>query len=76
MNRPNHLGPLMVSFALIGLAAFAALPVALELCVECTFPVNESLGAGLIWIWGQVCYRPRRGRLWAAVNVTQLATTL
>jgi FLVCR family MFS transporter 7 len=46
----------MMTFACgaVGFFAFAALPVGLELSVESTFPVNESLSAGLIWIFSQV----------------------
>ena len=44
--------PLPITPALTppGLAAFAILPVALELSVECTYPVNEGTSAGFLWV--------------------------
>eukprot|EP00043_Microstomoeca_roanoka_P001538 m.33335 g.33335 ORF g.33335 m.33335 type:complete len:480 (+) comp10875_c0_seq2:116-1555(+) len=53
MNKADNLAWLLVSCAVIGFFAFAALPVGLELSVECTFPVHEGLSAGLIWIVSQ-----------------------
>ena len=38
---------------LAGLAAFAILPVALELSVETTYPVNEGTSAGFLWVAAQ-----------------------
>ena len=32
------------------MAAFAILPVVLELSVECTYPVNEGTCAGFLWV--------------------------
>ena len=53
--------PLPQSFSLVCLAmgslgffSLAALPVALELSVECTYPVGESTSAGLMFLAGQL----------------------
>uniref|UniRef100_A0A8C4Z8T8 Solute carrier family 49 member 3 n=1 Tax=Gadus morhua TaxID=8049 RepID=A0A8C4Z8T8_GADMO len=40
--------------SLFGLFGFAIYPVAMELCVECTYPVGEATSTGLIFISGQV----------------------
>lgn len=38
--------------ALFGLFGFAAYPVAMELSVECSYPVGEATSAGLVFISG------------------------
>jgi FLVCR family MFS transporter 7 len=43
-----------ISTGMMGFFCFAALPVALELSVECTYPVSESTSAGLMWLVGQL----------------------
>eukprot|EP00049_Salpingoeca_infusionum_P006786 m.111332 g.111332 ORF g.111332 m.111332 type:complete len:480 (+) comp13443_c0_seq1:1288-2727(+) len=53
VNKPNRLAELIVANCIIGFFAFAALPVGMELCAECTFPVSEGLSAGLIWVFSQ-----------------------
>ncbi|XP_062853059.1 solute carrier family 49 member A3 [Trichomycterus rosablanca] len=40
--------------ALFGLFGFSIYPVAMELSVECSYPVGEATSAGLIFISGQV----------------------
>ncbi|XP_060771110.1 solute carrier family 49 member A3 [Neoarius graeffei] len=40
--------------ALFGLFGFATYPVAMELSVECSYPVGEATSAGLVFISGQV----------------------
>lgn len=60
MDRPHHFGLMCFACGAVGFCAFAALPVGLELSVESTFPVNESLSAGLIWIWSQVSLTRRK----------------
>ncbi|TPX66649.1 hypothetical protein CcCBS67573_g07760 [Chytriomyces confervae] len=44
---------LYVSAALIGMGAFCITPIALELGVECTYPVAEGTSAGLLQSAGQ-----------------------
>uniref|UniRef100_A0ABI7VV26 Major facilitator superfamily (MFS) profile domain-containing protein n=2 Tax=Felis catus TaxID=9685 RepID=A0ABI7VV26_FELCA len=39
--------------SLLGLFGFAVAPVAMELAVECSFPVGEGAAAGLIFVLGQ-----------------------
>ena len=53
-NRPNYFPVLMAACAVTGFASLGALPVALELCAEATFPVSEGVSAGLMWMGGQV----------------------
>lgn len=38
--------------ALFGLFGFATFPVAMELSVECSYPVGEATSAGLVFISG------------------------
>eukprot|EP00051_Salpingoeca_urceolata_P023579 m.401137 g.401137 ORF g.401137 m.401137 type:complete len:462 (-) comp20115_c6_seq1:286-1671(-) len=46
----------MLAFAnsVMGFFCFAALPVALELCVECTFPIHEGTSGEMVWASGQI----------------------
>jgi len=53
VNLPNRFAILSISCCIIGFFGFAALPIALELSVETTFPVNEGVSAGLMWMSGQ-----------------------
>ncbi|XP_045330830.1 solute carrier family 49 member A3 isoform X4 [Leopardus geoffroyi] len=39
--------------SLLGLFGFAVAPIAMELAVECSFPVGEGAAAGLIFVLGQ-----------------------
>jgi MFS transporter, FLVCR family, MFS-domain-containing protein 7 len=43
-----------ISTGLMGFFCFAALPVALELSVEASYPVGESTSAGIMWMTGQI----------------------
>lgn len=52
--RPNQFGLVMTSCAIAGFFTLAALPVSLELCVECTYPVKEGTSAGFMWMTGQI----------------------
>ncbi|XP_055977999.1 solute carrier family 49 member A3 [Sorex fumeus] len=40
--------------SLLGFCGFSVAPVAMELAVECSFPVGEGAAAGLIFVMGQV----------------------
>ncbi|TSK45880.1 Major facilitator superfamily domain-containing protein 7 [Bagarius yarrelli] len=40
--------------ALFGLFGFAIYPIAMELSVECSYPVGEATSAGLVFISGQI----------------------
>ncbi|XP_036903382.1 solute carrier family 49 member A3 [Sturnira hondurensis] len=40
--------------SLLGLFGFSVAPIAMELAVECSFPVGEGAAAGLVFILGQV----------------------
>ncbi|XP_026917228.1 solute carrier family 49 member A3 isoform X2 [Acinonyx jubatus] len=39
--------------SLLGLFGFAVAPIAMELAIECSFPVGEGAAAGLIFVLGQ-----------------------
>ena len=42
-DKPDQFPLMMIGCCLLGIAAFAALPTGLELCVEITYPINEGL---------------------------------
>ncbi|CAO3672589.1 unnamed protein product [Umbelopsis ramanniana] len=52
--KANNLVAIMVVCALIGFLNFSALPVGLELGVECTFPVAESASSSTLWASSQI----------------------
>uniref|UniRef100_F7FK15 Solute carrier family 49 member 3 n=1 Tax=Macaca mulatta TaxID=9544 RepID=F7FK15_MACMU len=45
---------LATTCSLLGLFGFSVTPVAMELAVECSFPVGEGAAVGLIFVLGQV----------------------
>lgn len=53
-NKPDNMGQIIGSCCAMGFFCFACLPVGLELSVECTYPVNEGVSAGFLWLTGQV----------------------
>eukprot|EP00730_Choanoeca_flexa_P013395 TRINITY_DN5270_c0_g1_i1.p1 TRINITY_DN5270_c0_g1~~TRINITY_DN5270_c0_g1_i1.p1 ORF type:complete len:461 (+),score=85.98 TRINITY_DN5270_c0_g1_i1:122-1504(+) len=52
-DKPGNFPLMMVACCLLGMAAFAGLPTGLELCVEITYPINEGVSTGFIWIFSQ-----------------------
>lgn len=50
----NVIGICIIS-GLLGFVSFALLPVALELGVECTYPIPPSSSTALLWMGGQLC---------------------
>lgn len=54
VNTPGHYTLVVVACSLIGFFCFAAMPVALELGVEVTYPVSEGTSAGFLWISGNL----------------------
>jgi hypothetical protein len=46
-DKPDQFPLMMVGCCLLGVAAFAALPTGLELCVEVTYPINEGLSTSV-----------------------------
>jgi FLVCR family MFS transporter 7 len=54
VNKPDNGTLIGVASGGMGLFCFAVLPVALELGVETTFPVNEGTSSGFLWISGQL----------------------
>ncbi|KAK2493845.1 hypothetical protein MC885_010855 [Smutsia gigantea] len=44
---------LAATCSLLGLVGFSVAPVAMELAVECSFPVGEGAAAGLVFVLGQ-----------------------
>eukprot|EP00053_Salpingoeca_punica_P019830 m.203080 g.203080 ORF g.203080 m.203080 type:complete len:454 (-) comp17732_c0_seq2:334-1695(-) len=53
VNKPGNFGLLLTASGLTGFFAFGILPVALELSVECSYPVSEGSSAGYLWLNGQ-----------------------
>lgn len=54
VNKPDNYWMVMAACGIAGFFTFAGLPVSLELCVECTYPVQAGTSAGLLWMSGQV----------------------
>lgn len=44
---------LAIGYATFGFFAVAALPASLELSVEVTYPIDESLTTGLVYFFGK-----------------------
>ncbi|XP_066460576.1 solute carrier family 49 member A3 isoform X1 [Eleutherodactylus coqui] len=54
-SNVKHVAPLLVVIcSLLGLFGFAIYPIAMELAVECSYPVGEGSSTGLAFISGQV----------------------
>ncbi|XP_022050539.1 solute carrier family 49 member A3 [Acanthochromis polyacanthus] len=51
---PQQKAAVAVVCALFGLFGFSIYPVAMELSVECSYPVGEATSAGLVFVSGQV----------------------
>ncbi|KAJ3146186.1 hypothetical protein HK101_002361 [Irineochytrium annulatum] len=49
---------LYLASAFIGVGGFPSIPIALELGVECTFPIAAGTTSGLLWIGGQIMGLP------------------
>eukprot|EP00898_Chlorokybus_atmophyticus_P006274 jgi/Chlat1/6648/Chrsp49S06146 len=49
----GRFGPICAACGLLGFFAFAILPCALEMAVECTWPAPEATSAGFLWWSGQ-----------------------
>ena len=47
--------PLLVAFALFGLSILPLLPVMMENCAECTYPIPEDLSMGVMFV-GWLCH--------------------
>jgi FLVCR family MFS transporter 7 len=54
MLRPDNLGGLVFSFALLGLVLLPMLPAAYETSVELTYPLSADLSVGLLLVGGNV----------------------
>ena len=54
MLRPDNLGGLVFSFALLGLMLLPMLPAAYETSVEITYPLSADLSVGLLLVGGNV----------------------
>ncbi|KAF9097867.1 hypothetical protein BGX23_007769 [Mortierella sp. AD031] len=52
--RKNFFGGMMAILAVAGFSAFAALPAALELAVEITYPVTPASSTSILWAFGQL----------------------
>ncbi|CAG8575936.1 7231_t:CDS:2 [Paraglomus occultum] len=51
--RENAYAEIAIVCSLIGFLSFSLLPVALEIGVECTFPVSANTSAAILWLGGQ-----------------------
>uniref|UniRef100_A0A1A7X031 Major facilitator superfamily domain containing 7 n=1 Tax=Iconisemion striatum TaxID=60296 RepID=A0A1A7X031_9TELE len=51
---PQQKAAIAVVCSLFGFFGFAIFPVAMELSVECSYPVGEATSAGLIFVSGQI----------------------
>ncbi|KAI9320014.1 major facilitator superfamily domain-containing protein [Dichotomocladium elegans] len=52
--KENNYAPIVVICALMGFFSFALLPVGLELSVESSYPISESISSPLLWLCSQV----------------------
>lgn len=53
-SSPYGIVPSIVVCALLGISAFALLPVALEYLVEITYPYSPEISSTLLWMGGQL----------------------
>lgn len=52
--KTGQLAPIMVVCALMGFFTFSLLPVALELSIESTYPISESISSSMLWMCSQI----------------------
>ncbi|KAL0088589.1 major facilitator superfamily domain-containing protein [Phycomyces blakesleeanus] len=52
--KEDNFSVIMVISALLGFFTFSLLPVALELSVECSYPVSEAVSSSMLWVCSQV----------------------
>ncbi|KAI8139364.1 major facilitator superfamily domain-containing protein [Fennellomyces sp. T-0311] len=52
--KEDNYVPIVVICAIMGFFTFSLLPVALELSVECSYPVSESISSPLLWFCSQI----------------------
>ncbi|KAI9494405.1 major facilitator superfamily domain-containing protein [Zychaea mexicana] len=52
--KPDNYGAIVGICAIMGFFTFSLLPVALELSVECSYPVSESISSPLLWLCSQI----------------------
>ena len=50
MLRPDNYLPLLISFLLMGFAILPLLPILMETCAECSYPISEDVSAGCILV--------------------------
>lgn len=50
MLRPDNYGPLLASFLLMGFSILPLLPILMETCAECAYPVSEDVSSGCILV--------------------------
>jgi len=46
----NNYWPLLIAFGLLGLSFLPLLPVMMENCAECTYPISEDLSMGIMFV--------------------------
>ncbi|KAG2221677.1 hypothetical protein INT45_002715 [Circinella minor] len=52
--KPDNYGAIVGICAIMGFCTFSLLPVALELSVECSYPVSESISSPSLWLCSQI----------------------
>lgn len=50
MLSSHNYWPLLIAFGLLGLSILPLLPVMMENCAECTYPVPEDLSMGILFV--------------------------
>ena len=46
----NNYWPLLIAFGMLGMSILPLLPVMMENCAECTYPVPEDLSMGILFV--------------------------
>lgn len=49
MMYSNNFWPLCIAFGVLGLSVLPFLPIMMENCSECTYPVAEEVSVGILW---------------------------
>lgn len=50
MLYSNNFWPLTISFSVLGFFILPLLPVMMENCAECTYPISEDLSMGILFV--------------------------
>lgn len=50
----DNFGAILAAFSLVGFFALPLLPVMMENCAECAYPISEDLSVGLLYVGGNL----------------------